>query len=74
MNDTVEGLLNDHFDGKKYDTEEEMLKDVDLFVEDLVQDAYRWGRRFKGDPQGNAEDLDIEVEEYKEEDEEDADD
>lgn len=67
MENTVEDLLNEHFEDKKYDTEEEMLNDVDLFIEDLVQDAYRWGRRFKGNPQGNAEDLDIEVEEYQDE-------
>lgn len=71
MENTIEDLLNEHFEDKKYDTEKEMLNDIDLFIEDLVQDAYRWGRRFKGDPQGNAEDLDIEVEEYQEEDEED---
>lgn len=67
---SVEDLLNEHFDGKKYDTEEEMLGEIDLFVEDLVQDAYRWGRRFRGNPQGNAEDLDIEVKEYQDEEDE----
>lgn len=71
MDYKVEDILNDHFEDKKYDTEEEMLNDIDLFVEDIVADTYRWARRFRGAPQQNAEDLDIEVEEYKDEDEED---
>lgn len=68
MTSSIEELLYDHFEGKKYDTEKEMIEDVDLMVEDLVQDAYRWGRRFKDNPESHAEDLSIEVEEYKEED------
>lgn len=68
MTSSIEELLYDYFEGKKYDTEEEMIEDVDLTIEDLVQDAYRWGRRFRDNPQGNAEELDIEVEEYKEND------
>ncbi len=64
MEYSVEDILNEHFEGLEYDTEEEMLNDIDLFVEDIVQDAYRWARRFTSAPQQNAEDLDIKVGEY----------
>lgn len=65
MEYTVEDLLNKTFEDTAYPTAEVMLDDVELIVEDMVQDAYRWLRRFQAGPYHNAKDLGIEVEEYE---------
>lgn len=69
MDKTVDEILIEHFEGSKFTTEQELFDAIDLFVEDLVEDSYKWARRFKGDPRGNARSLDITVEEYDEEEE-----
>ena len=64
---TIEELIADKLDGMSFDTEEDMLNYVATLCDDLISDIGRFQRRFENDPRRNANECDIEVEEYLEE-------
>lgn len=64
---TIEELIADKLDGMSFDTEEDMVNYVATLCDDLINDIGRFQRRFENDPRSNANDCDIEVEEYLEE-------
>lgn len=64
---TIEELINENLEGKTFDTEQEMLEYVAGYCDDLINDIGRFQRRFENDPRSNANECDIEVEEYLEE-------
>lgn len=64
---TIEELIADKLDGMSFDTEEDMLNYVATLCDDLISDIGRFQRRFENNPRSNANECDIEVEEYLEE-------
>ena len=64
---TIEELIADKLDGMSFDTEEDMINYVATLCDDMVASIGTFQRRFENDPRSNANECDIEVEEYLEE-------
>lgn len=61
---SIEELIIENLDGKTFDTEQEMLEYVAGYCDDLINDIGRFQRRFENSPRGNADECNIDVEEY----------
>lgn len=64
---SIEELIAENLEGKTFDTEQEMLEYIAGYCDDLISNIGRFQRRFENDPRSNANECDIEVEEYLEE-------
>lgn len=64
---TIEELIAEKLEDMSFDTEEDMLNYVATLCDNLIGDIGRFQRRFENDPRRNANECDIEVEEYLEE-------
>lgn len=64
---TIEELIAEKLDGMSFDTEEDMLNYVATLCDDMVASIGTFQRRFEAAPRSNANECDIEVEEYLEE-------
>lgn len=64
---TIEELIAEKLYGMSFDTEEDMLNYVATLCDDMVASIGAFQRRFEAAPRSNANECDIEVEEYLEE-------
>ena len=64
---TIEEHIADKLDGMSFDTEEDMLNYVATLCDDMVASIGTFQRRFEAAPRSNANECNIEVEEYLEE-------
>ena len=64
---TIEELIAEKLDGMSFDTEEDMLNYVATLCDDMVASIGTFQRRFEAAPRSNANECNIEVEEYLEE-------
>lgn len=61
---TIEELIADKLDGMSFDTEEDMLNYVATLCDDMVASIGTFQRRFEAAPRKNADECNIDVEEY----------
>ncbi len=61
---TIEELIADKLDGMSFNTEEDMLNYVATLCDDMVASIGTFQRRFEASPRRNADECNIDVEEY----------
>lgn len=64
---SIEELIVENLEGNTFDTEQEMLEYIAGYCDELISNIGRFQRRFENAPRRNANQCDIEVEEYLEE-------